>query len=61
VCLVGSAARRIAERLGDGARAALGPQEALVASALAVARTGAALHKAELYGLEPMYVEPILA
>jgi tRNA threonylcarbamoyladenosine biosynthesis protein TsaB len=61
LCLVGSAARRVAERLGEGTRASLGPQEALAPSALAVARIGAALHEARLYELEPMYVEPILA
>ncbi len=61
MCVVGSAARRIVEQLGDSACALLGPEEALAPSALAVARIGALLREARLQELEPMYVEPILA
>jgi tRNA threonylcarbamoyladenosine biosynthesis protein TsaB len=61
MCVVGSAARRVVQQLGDSARAVLGPEEALEPSALAVARIGAVLREARLQELEPMYVEPILA
>lgn len=61
MCVVGSAARRVVEQLGDSAHAVLGPEEALEPSALAVARIGALLREARLQELEPMYVEPILA
>jgi tRNA threonylcarbamoyladenosine biosynthesis protein TsaB len=61
MCVVGSAARRVVEQLGDSACAFLGPKEALESSALAVARIGVLLREARLQELEPMYVEPILA
>lgn len=60
VCVVGSAARRAIERVGDGSHASLGPEAALAPSALAVARIGAALRAVSLHGLEPTYVEPVL-
>ena len=61
LCVVGSAARRVAARAGDGTCVFLGPHEALEPSALAVARAGAALPEARLHAMEPIYVEPILA
>ncbi len=61
LCLVGSAARRVAAQAGDGTCVFLGPHEALEPSALAVARAGAALPESRLHAMEPMYVEPILA
>ncbi|MCX6091793.1 MAG: tRNA (adenosine(37)-N6)-threonylcarbamoyltransferase complex dimerization subunit type 1 TsaB [Candidatus Bipolaricaulota bacterium] len=61
MCVVGSAARRVAEQLGESAHVVLGPEKALEPSALAVARIGALLREARLQELEPMYVEPILA
>jgi tRNA threonylcarbamoyladenosine biosynthesis protein TsaB len=61
MCVVGSAARRVVEKLDDSASVVLGPEEALGPSALAVARIGAVLREARLQELEPMYVEPILA
>ena len=61
MCVVGSAARRVVEQLGESAHVVLGPEKALEPSALAVARIGALLREARLQELEPMYVEPILA
>lgn len=61
VCLVGTAARRVAEQFAQGAPAFLGPPEALAPSALAVARIGALQQKGRLHALEPTYVEPVLA
>jgi tRNA threonylcarbamoyladenosine biosynthesis protein TsaB len=61
MCVIGTAARRLVERMEGGSQAFLGPQEALEPSALAVARLGAVLREARLHILEPMYVEPVLA
>ena len=61
LCLVGSAAQRVASQIGGEGGAFLGPEQALAPSALAVARMGAGLRAARLHGIEPIYVEPILA
>ncbi len=61
LCIVGSAARRVIQSLGDSATVFLGPAGAMEPSALAVARIGALVRGDRLRELEPTYVEPILA
>lgn len=60
-CMVGSAARRLAASLAGEGHAFLGPEDALAASALAVAKAGARLREVRLHEMEPIYVEPVLA
>jgi len=59
-CVVGTAARRVVEQIGQGAPAFLGPDAALEPSALGVARIGLRLSAVRLHALEPTYVEPVL-
>jgi len=62
VVLVGSGASRIYDALPRGTRAHLAPEEANRPSALWVARLGAAtMPTDQLYEVEPLYIEPLLA
>ena len=62
VVLVGSGASRIHEALPDGARVHLAPEEANRPSALWVAKLGSKeMPTDQLYEVEPLYIEPLLA
>ena len=62
VVLVGSGASRIYDALPGGAHVHLAPEEANRPSALWVARLGSIeMPTDQLYEVEPLYIEPLLA
>jgi len=62
VVLVGSGAERIYDALPSGTRVHLAPADASRPSALWVARRGSEeTLKDQLYEVEPLYIEPLLA
>lgn len=61
LCLVGSAAPALMERLRFASAVRIAPEEANRPSPLAVARWGCESYSADqLYSVEPLYVEPLL-